>query len=293
MKDIVYEYDGSFDGFLCCVYESYTQKENPTGFFAGEADCTLFDTRYIPTVAAHAKRVYRSFFKTSQIFGPLLQRAWLTILPEKELQLFALIRLFYRLGPAVLQDLSNEIVAAVKGAVRHLEGEAHNLKGFVRFSEFGGILGAEIEPKNRVLPLLRGHFCCRYREESFFIYDRTHEEALFYAAHQSRIVPLQYYQMAAPDEEEAAYRRLWKRFYDTIAIRERENPRKRMSDMPKRYWSTMTEFQAEEFFVASRTAEDPDAALTPSADAAFPVPSAPNGTPAPATPPECGHTAPV
>lgn len=294
MKDIIYEYDGSFDGFLCCVYESYTQKENPTGFFAGEADCTLFDTRYIPTVAAHAKRVYRSFFKNSQVFGPLLQRAWLTILPEKELSLFALIRLFYRLGPAVLQDLSHETVAAVRHAVRHLEEEAHQLRGFVRFSEFGGILGAEIEPKNCVLPLLRGHFCSRYREESFFIYDRTHKEALFYAAHQSRIVPLQQFQMAAPDEEEAAYRLLWKRFYDTISIRERENLRGRMSKMPKRYWGTMTEFQSEEFFVpSSHTPRNLEPALTPSVDAAFPAPSAPDGTPAPATPPEYGHSAPV
>lgn len=281
MKDIVYEYDGSFDGFLCCVYESYTQKENPTGFFAGEADCTLFDTRYIPTVDSHAKRVYRSFFKNSQVFGPLLQRAWLTILPEKELRLFALIRLFYRLGPAVLQDISNETVSTVRQAVHHLEGEAHNLRGFVRFSEFGGILGAEIEPKNRVLPLLRGHFCSRYREESFFIYDRTHREALFYAAHQSRIVPLQHFQMAAPGEEEAAYRRLWKRFYDTIAIRERENPRKRMSDMPKRYWGTMTEFQSDDYFVSSCAAGDLNGTVTPSAPAAFPAPASQDGRPAP------------
>ena len=293
MKDIVYEYDGSFDGFLCCVYESYTQKENPTGFFVGEADCTLFDTRYIPTVAAHAKRVYRSFFKTSQVFGPLLQRAWLTILPEKELQLFALIRLFYRLGPVALQDLSHETVSAVRRAVRHLEEEAQQLRGFVRFSEFGGVLGAEIEPKNRVLPLLRGHFCGRYREESFFIYDRTHREALFYAAHQSRIVPLEQFQMNAPGEEEAAYRVLWKRFYDTISIRERENPRGRMSKMPKRYWGTMTEFQSEEFFVSPCAAGILNGTVTPSADAAFPAPSAPDGIPAPETPPVCGHTAPV
>ena len=293
MKDIVYEYDGSFDGFLCCVYESYTQKENPTGFFVGEADCTLFDTRYIPTVAAHAKRVYRSFFKTSQVFGPLLQRAWLTILPEKELQLFALIRLFYRLGPVALQDLSHETVSAVRRAVRHLEEEAQQLRGFVRFSEFGGVLGAEIEPKNRVLPLLRGHFCGRYREESFFIYDQTHREALFYAAHQSRIVPLEQFQMNAPGEEEAAYRVLWKRFYDTISIRERENPRGRMSKMPKRYWGTMTEFQSEEFFVSPCAAGILHSTVTPSADAAFPAPSAPDGIPVPETPPVCGHTAPV
>ena len=28
-REVVYEYDGSFDGLLCCIYESYTQKELP------------------------------------------------------------------------------------------------------------------------------------------------------------------------------------------------------------------------------------------------------------------------
>ncbi|MBQ1602824.1 MAG: DUF4130 domain-containing protein, partial [Oscillospiraceae bacterium] len=58
-------------------------------------------------------------------------------------------------------------------------------------------------------------------------------------------VPLEHFEMAAPDETEAQYRRLWRRFYDTIAIRERENPRLRMSHMPRRFWGTMTEFQEE------------------------------------------------
>ena len=49
--------------------------------------------------------------------------------------------------------------------------------------------------------------------------------------------------MAPQDETEANYRILWKRYYDTIAIKERYNPRGRMTNMPKRYWGTMTEFQ--------------------------------------------------
>ena len=56
--------------------------------------------------------------------------------------------------------------------------------------------------------------------------------------------------MAAPSVQEAQYRRLWKRFYDTIEIKERHNPRRRMSHMPKRYWETMTEFQDEDYFLA-------------------------------------------
>ena len=47
--------------------------------------------------------------------------------------------------------------------------------------------------------------------------------------------------MAPPDETEKRYRRLWRCFYDTIAIRERENPKLRMSHMPKRFWPLLPE----------------------------------------------------
>ena len=50
---------------------------------------------------------------------------------------------------------------------------------------------------------------------------------------------------AAPGREERDFRRLWRRFYDTIAIEGRENPRCRMTQMPKQFWGTMTEFQNE------------------------------------------------
>ena len=36
---------------------------------------------------------------------------------------------------------------------------------------------------------------------------------------------------------------MWKNFYDTIAIKERFNPRCRMNFMPKRLWSNLPEMQ--------------------------------------------------
>ena len=157
--------------------------------------------------------------------------------------------------------------------MRQLNGELEQYRGFVRFSDIGGVLAAEIEPKNRVLPLLRGHFCQRCHDETFFLYDRTHREALFYADGHSAIVPLEEFVMAPPDETEKRYRRLWRCFYDTIAIRERENPKLRMSHMPKRFWPLLTELQS-----------DPDAIPpSPSPCAAFAAPGAPAAIPAPAT----------
>ena len=41
-REVVYEYDGSFDGLLCCIYESYTQKQLPAAFFrTGELEPCL------------------------------------------------------------------------------------------------------------------------------------------------------------------------------------------------------------------------------------------------------------
>ena len=220
MNEMIYLYDGSFHGFLCCIFESYAKKESPTAIACDEAlSFTLFPTRNIATDSGHALRVLRKVRTISPYAAELLQRGFLTCLAEKELCLYRLTVKLLREGPGFLRNSSDETLHPVFSAVRHLNGEAHLLKGFVRFSELGGVLGGEIEPKNRVLPLLRSHFCARYQNEKFFIYDRTHHEALFYAAGRAVIRPLADFQMAPPDETEAHYRLLWKRFYDTIAIR--------------------------------------------------------------------------
>ena len=74
------------------------------------------------------------------------------------------------------------------------------------------------------------------------IYDRTHHQALVYAKGQSRILELESWEMPSANRAEQAYRKLWRRFYDTIAIEARENPQCRQTHMPKRFWGCMTEF---------------------------------------------------
>ena len=242
-------YDGSFAGFLSCVFECYVNREEPVEFYTQEDErLSLYPERVIATRRDRAERIYRSL---AARFGPagrrLVTRGFLTCLEDREVWLWRLILLGYRRGPSVIRDLTHPAVHQVWTAVRHLEHEAHLLKGFVRFSLLDGVLVGEIEPKNRVLPLLRPHFCSRYPQETFLLYDRTHREGLLYQGGQWAIVPLEDLRMGQPEEEEEAlYRRLWRSFYDAISIRERYNPRCRMTHMPKRYWGTMTEFQREE-----------------------------------------------
>lgn len=245
-SQVSYIYDGTYAGFLSCVFDSYAHHEQPAAFCTlSEPQSLLWPERVVETDEAHAARVLRSFGKLGGAGARLAVRGFLTCLPEKELRLWQFLKLGYAVGGTVGRMLTDSRVDVLRKAVWHLEHEAHMYKGFVRFSEQAGVLAAQIEPKNWVLPLLAGHFTTRFNKERFLIFDRTHGEALVYQPGKWGIIPMEGLELAPPGQEELNYRRLWRRFYDTIAIEGRENPRCRMTHMPKRYWAMMTEFQAE------------------------------------------------
>ena len=244
-SELSYRYDGSFDGLLCCVYESYAQKEIPAAIYPpNETQTLLFGVKEIRTDLDRAKRVFVSIpQKIGQPALEFIERAFLTCLPQKELYILLFLRLGYHYGPHVMALLTNDVVNTLQKAVKYLNKEAELLLGFLRFSVFDQVLIAEIEPKNYVLPLLTRHFCARYREERFLIYDKTHGMGLIYQPYQAEVVPLDALELPDIDEREEKFRQLWKLFYQTIEVPGRHNPTCRMSHMPKRYWKYMTEFQ--------------------------------------------------
>lgn len=243
-SDVIYSYDGSFDGLLCCVFESYDKKEIPVDIvLPGLSHTLLFETKKIITDVAKGKRVLTSIpAKIGASALDFIRHAFLTCLPQKELYILMFLRLGYHHGPKVMNMLTNDVINILSKAITHLNKESHLLKGFIRFSILNNVLVGEIAPKNYVLPLLTHHFCQRYPEESFLIYDKTHHMALVYRPHQSAVIPIDELELPEADEEEQAFRKLWRIFYDTIAIQGRYNPKCRQSQMPKRYWKYMTEF---------------------------------------------------
>ena len=60
--DVVYLYDGSFEGFLCCVFESFAQHEISFAVWTPQRETsTLYPVKDIPTDHARAQRVFASF----------------------------------------------------------------------------------------------------------------------------------------------------------------------------------------------------------------------------------------
>ena len=246
-SNLSYCYDGSFDGLLCCVFESYDQKEIPLTILRPDApQAMLFPVKEIVTDSDKSKRVLDSIpLKMGTAVLDFVRHAFLTCLVHKELYILLFLRQGYRYGPAVMNRLTDDVVDTLFKAVKHLHKESELLKGFLRFSIFNNALVAEIEPKNYVLPLLTRHFCERYPEELFLIYDKTHNMALIYQSYQSTVIPIEDLELPEPDAQEQSFRELWRLFYNTIEVPGRRNLQCRMSHMPKRYWKYLTEFGCE------------------------------------------------
>ena len=226
VTDTAYCYDGSFAGFLCCVFESYARKE-------------------IPAEVCPPEEGQLNFFGTRQIFT------------DKDLTLLRFVRLCFAQGPRAAQMLGDPDAAAAFALERAVDNEACRLIEFIRFEERDGMLGAVIHPKHRILPLLRGHFCSRLPDENFLIYDAAHGTALLHRDGQVRYLAMERY-IPGTDETELDWQRMWKRFFKALTIEQRRDEKAQMSHVPKRFWQDMCEMQPDLAFPAGAAARKAD-----------------------------------
>lgn len=244
-SDIIYLYDGSFEGFLTCVFESFLSKQRPYDIVSEDSsEPSLMAQQWIDTDMQRAQRVRDGIGKKiSEEALYLVANGFCTCLPQRELLLLDFIHLGFERGKNVCELLTDPTVHALKKAVLFLKRESHLYLEFIRFSEYDKGLVSVIEPKNKVLPTIAAHFCDRFHNELFVIYDKTHRSALIHKPPKWAIVDLEDFIEPEADETEQFYRELWGTYFDAIAIRERINPRCQMTHMPKRYWKHMTEMQ--------------------------------------------------
>ena len=87
------------------------------------------------------------------------------------MKILRFLLLGYKHGAKVTELAAVEDVHAMNKALLYLQNEAHFHIEFLRFSDLGEFLAAEITPNNNVLPLIAPHFCDRFSGENLMIYD--------------------------------------------------------------------------------------------------------------------------
>lgn len=129
---------------------------------------------------------------------------------------------------------------------KNVTRETHKFKGFTRFKLLNNdVLYAEISPTNDIIFLLSKHFKVRLRNEKWVIKDVERNIYCIYEKGKTYYVNdnvLEANKLEF-DENENQIEKLWKNFFNTISIKERENKKRQMSLMPKKHWKYIVEME--------------------------------------------------
>ena len=243
--DVIFVYDGSFDGFLCCVYEYYYSQFNPVDVVCEEE----FYPSFYPVVTVETDIIKADKVRNAvceKISGRTLrfmQECHLCYGKEKEYHMLRYLVKAFKKGRDIYAVADDDDVDYLRKAQRHLQREKHLYLGLVRFYKAEDVYISVINPKNKILPLIAHHFTQRFYNQNFMIYDKNNKQALIHSKKETDIVQALDVQLPQMSEDEKSMQKLWKLFYDTIAIKERYNPRCRMNFMPKRTWDLLPEMQ--------------------------------------------------
>ena len=120
------------------------------------------------------------------------------------------------------------------------------MKGFLRFQEVAPLFFlAQIEPDHNLLPILIPHLQKRFSDQAMLVFDQKRNRALLLNGQQSTIIPFSQTEAdnllnnCKADE----YAQLFRQYFQTINIPERENLRQQLNYMPRRYRKNMLETQ--------------------------------------------------
>lgn len=148
----------------------------------------------------------------------------------------------------IMDHLGAREVAKVFAFSRNVSNEAHMYEEFIRFRELrNGLLFSEIAPKSQILTCIAEHFSDRFPLENWVIYDKTHKVFLVHKMRKKWMLvwgeELKMDFSADVSSDEEIYSGLWKEFFSSVSIRERENPVCQKNHLPVRFRKNMTEFE--------------------------------------------------
>lgn len=243
MKEFIY--DNTFEGLLTAIFYAYGCKEDLI-ITKSKDYTTSFLNEVVEVSTEYDKfdRVYKSI--TEKLNNEVLENIYflyLSDIPESDCLVFKYLKLCYKYGVNINLAKNNDIIILVDKYTKRVTGESHMFTGFVRFKEVAHLsFYASIEPNHNILPLILDHFTRRFSDQNFIIHDLKREIAIIYNKESAIIADFKKEDAKRfTSSKDGEFEALWKTFYNSVNIKERENLRLRNRSMPRRYWSHLTE----------------------------------------------------
>ena len=256
-----YIFDRTLDGLLTAVFDCFALRQHPVTLLTRGSQLPLFagEPHTVTTNGEKASRVWKGLEQRLSAGGlRIITLSWLSEEETLYQPLFSYICKVFRQpegAASIERNASDEDVLHVRNTCRRVLHEAQRMKQFIRFQKAkdGTYLGV-VSPDHNVLPLIIDHFEDRFGDQPWLIYD-AHRHYGYYHTPDEPIVRITFEdETTLPfdldngklnadtlSSDDELFQQLWRTYFKAICIRERTNPKKQLSDMPRRYWKYMTE----------------------------------------------------
>ena len=253
-----YVFDNTLDGLLTAVFDSFFLHQQDVTLLAEGEQLPLFadEPHRVVTDAEKAERVWKGLEKYLSKDGlHMITISWLSEERALNQPLFNFICKVFKLKVKGLErNASDEDVLAVRNTCRRVLHEQLRMKQFIRFQKAkDGTYLAVVSPDHNVLPLITDHFQDRFNDQPWLIYDAKRHYGYYYDG--KAVIRITFEdEVSVPfdlsngkmdadvlSENDQLFQDLWRTYFKAICIKERMNPKKQLSDMPRRYWKYMTE----------------------------------------------------
>lgn len=240
-----YIYDGSFDGLLTAIYEAYYRRQIPDNMLSEDSlqQNFLIEKVYIETDEEKSGKVYASI--EAKISEHALKNCFYVFLserPDRGTMIYKYLRLGWKIGEEIDKNLSDNAVLTVHKICQQVTKEVHRMLGLIRFSQLNnGAYYSQIEPDNDIVGLMAPHFAERMSDEYWIIHDVKRNIGVMYNKKEWIIRDLNIKGEIIFCDEEKDYQKLWKEYFNTIAIKNKINLKLQKQHMPIRYWKHLVE----------------------------------------------------
>jgi len=252
---MIYLYDGSYDGFLTCVFESFERRDFDSKIFIkGDYVTSIFDeTKDVVVDNQKSLRVKVGLDKAlGKTDAHNCYRVFLAEDAETINVLFKLIQRIFKEGPQLLNNFGDESVLHYHQMLKKVNRERHRMQAFIRFQKTtDGMFFALIEPDFNVLPLLIRFFKNRYTDQNWLIYDVKRKYGMLYnngGVEEVMLSEEQSDELSTEkaidlEDDESFYQDMWKQYFKSTNIVQRKNLKLHLRHVPKRYWKYLIEKQ--------------------------------------------------
>lgn len=251
---MVFTCEPDFEAMLTCIYDAWewaikNGHDNVQLKLEPVLQNSLFESyRHVERDSEKAEKVARSIRRKISVQAYHCVYYACLFFDDVLDIIYRYLRIGFKVGARVDQMLTEPSVMRMMEARRKVGNEIHYFREFLRFHSLSDkIYISHFEPKCNVAYQVAVHFADRMPSEHFMIIDDNRQFAVVHPAdgemYIQNLTKEQLESLMKSEEYQDEFTELWKLFFHTISIKERENYQCQRNMMPLWMRKHVTEFR--------------------------------------------------